>query len=698
MAHSELYFGDISTPSPFFSDANIVSAPGTMSVDLVANQLSIDTFDISVITATPSDVTGIAYGTPCWYFFDGSLIGKFFFKKAIRISKTVYKLTIMSAVGLLDNMSDPGGVFEAQSDTFLSVVSGIIGGSPGALADGLYPVTGGVFDCYVEAQVSILPIGGWLKYSTKRKNLHDLLFAESVSMTKADDGTPLFTFLYNQQTPTQIPDNKIYINGTVNYEDAATAVEVTEHTYLNLGNADELVTLFDGSAEGTVTNALVLFDEPCHDLTATNLTISSSNANYAIVTGSGTLTGRKYTHSQKVVRREVLNPQGRTNEISVSDVTLVNPLNSANVADRLLAFYSAANTIDMDVVKDAVNPQCGRQYAFTDPFGDSKTGFVTKMTLHPSNILRANCHIITDYTPTGQGNNYSQAQLFTAGDITVPEDIDKMRLVLIAGGSGGSPGSNGSNGGAPTLTNYSGGYYRGYDMSTALGGAGGAGGAGGQPGKVLTVDLTGLTPGDTITVTYGTGGASGASGTDTTITYNGVTYTTANGSVLPQGIINLFTGDIYGKPGSTGISGGNGGDGKDTTSTPGKSGQSVTVNGVTYAGGLGSQANATDSDHYRIYAQTAGGGGAAYGKKGGNAPPQNTSDYSVKGGNGANASAPSQAQPGNGGSGGNGGGGGGSAGLSRFWLEPSWGTAQGGTGGTGSQGGQGGNGAILAYY
>lgn len=705
MAHSELYFGDISTPSPFFSDANIVSAPGTMAVDLVANQLSIDTFDFSIITATPSDVTGIAYGTPVWYFFNGSLVGKFFFKQAIRTSKTIYKLTVTSAVGLLENMNDAGGIFKAANgDTFLSVLAKILGGSAGAASNDLYPITGGVFDCLVDKQCGDLPVEGLLRYENKRVNLHELLFAESVSLTKANDGTPLFSFLYNQQTPTTIPPGKIYVNGAVNYEDAATAVEVTEHTFLDLGAADELVTLFDGSAEGTVNNALIVFNDPMHDLTATNLTISESGANYAIVSGAGVLTGRKYTHSRKTVRRDVLNPQGRQKVVTVSNVTMVNPLNSANVADRLLAFYSSAKTVDVDIVKDAQTPQCGRQYSFTGPFGDALTGFITKMDLNPSNIMRARCHIVTDYTPTGQGNNFKEAKLYTSGDITVPADVTHMRLVLIGGGNGGTDGSSGSRGGAPTLQIWDpdkGGYI-GYAMHTAIGGDGGTGGDGGDPGRVLTVDLENLTPGDVITVTYGTGGTAGQTGTDTSITVNGTTYSTAlpDGSVVPGGYTNLLTGEKLATPGNAGISGAKGGNGNDSTVNPGFSGGNVIFEGTTYSGGLGSQTTAYQSLQLgtrTIYG--GGGGGAAFGTNGNNGHPQNGTDYLGVGGDGADAVQPAQAKPGCGGDGGNGGGGGGSSGLAFNTYNGTYLTYnQTALGGSGSAGGQGGPGAILAYY
>lgn len=731
MAHSELYIGDLNTPDYYFSDFDLTHANGELSVDIVGNRLAQDEFEIDIAWDKTSaqmqifapadfdailsednlyfatnymisrDLAGLPYGTPVWYYYDSTLVGKFYSKQVTQTGPASYEMTLMSAVGLLSNLIDRGGMFKAASgDTFLTVLAQIIGGSAGALDQGMYPITGGVFDCLVEQQAAIQPIEGHLKYGPARDNLHELLFAESIALTKSSDGTPLFSFLYSQENPAELDDGQIYLNGRVSYENTATAVEVTEHTFLDLGASDELVTLFDGAAEGTVTDALVLFDDPCHDLVATNLTVSESGANYAIVSGSGTLTGRKYTHSQKTVRREVNDPRGEKNEVSVRDVGLISPLNSSNVADRLIDYYSKQTTYDLDIVRKNGEPRPGRQYRFRDPYGVSTTGFVTKMEMYPSNIMRARCHIVANYKPSGGGNNFSNAILFDSGNIVVPDGVTKMRLTLVAGGSGGNPGANGSAGGSPTLTDFYQTYYRGYDLSTALGGAGGAGGTGGTAGKVLTVDLDPVTPGSTITVTYGTGGASGSAGTDTTVTYNGITYTTANGELMPSGVVNLFTGEVLAKPGARGLDGGNGGDNL-------TDGGTVSDGGVSYIGGKYSNESAYDSPYYRVYGVAAstianrcgaGGGGAAFGHNGYDARPYDNTDYNANGGNGANASAPSQAVHGSGGAGGNGGGGGGSAGISQFRLSNSYNTGTGGSGGTGSAGGKGGDGCVLAYY
>lgn len=733
MAHSELYIGDLATPLFYFADRDLTSANGSLSVDIMGDRLAQDEMEITIawdktaenvelfapfdfdalmdandlffatsFSGTVDLATDITYGLPCWYYFDNALVGKFYAKHVTRTGKAAYRLTLMSAVGLLSNLVDYGGIFRVvNGDTVKSVLATIIGGSVGAATNGLYPVTGGVFDFFVEETVGDSPVEGWLPIATKRENLHQLLFAEGMSLTKANDGTPVFVCLYEDLNPPTISDAKIYTGGTVSYSSPATAIEVTEHTFLNLGASDELVTLFDGSIEGTVTDALVQFNEPCHDLIATGVTISTSGANYAVITGNGTLEGYKYTHSQKIVRTVNTSALGETNEVTISDVTMISPLNSAYVSARALEYYGSAQYVDADVKITDGTPQIGRQYTFTDPFGETETGFVSNLELNASAIMKATAHIITDYIPQGHGNGYKNARLFTRhGSWFIPDGVTSIRMILIGGGKGGSSGANGANGGEVTLTDFYGTYYTNYDLSTALGGAGGAGGTGGTGGRVKTVDLT-VTPNSRIDFAYGDGGTGGNLGTPTFAGYNGTWYSTADAdaSIPPNGVINLFTGEIYATTGLTGANGGKGGDNAED-------GESVTFNGTTYNGGDSSNASAYDNT-YRVYGRAAskigsicraGGGGAAYKQKGFDSRPYSNTDYNCNGGDGANGSKPPKAQYGCGGTGGSGGGGGGSGGLSYNTLSHGYGKGDGGTGGTGSAGGDGGDGCVLIYF
>lgn len=177
---------------------------------------------------------------------------------------------------------------------------------------------------------------------------------------------------------------------------------------------------------------------------------------------------------------------------------------------------------------------------------------------------------------------YSNLQPFTSsGTFTIPAGVTKIKATLTAGGGGGC------NGSAPG------------NQNNGVGG----GGAGGT----VTHVLTGLTPGNTITVTVGAGGAAQTSGTNSTLTSGTQTITTvtAVGGTGATGA-NGATGG-----GGTGLfvaTGGSGGPGVVSFSTNNQNGTGGIGGSSTYgSGGTGSSGSGN------------GAAGVSYGSGGGGA-------------------------------------------------------------------------------
>lgn len=647
------------------------------------------------------------YGTPIYYYKDNVLKGKYFIAKVTRSNKYDYEIECISGIGLIDKIYHKGGIYaQLTGNTFRSVLAEIIGGTVGSITNNLYPITGGIFDCYVETAIGAQYVNGWLPYDTARNNLHQLMLQASAILTKSSSGDIVFSWAYDSQSPTEIPQDRIYETMALTDLTPCTEAQVTEHTFLNLGQNDELVTLFDGSAEGSVTNALVLFDNPCHGSNTSspfnswviegNLSVSQSGANYAIVTGNGVLKGYKYTHSIKVMSKKTQSPATEEKVVRISDCTLVSPFNSSNVLDRLYAYYTSVKEYSCQFVVE--NEKVGTQYKFTDMYGDENKGFITSLDLTASGNLKGDAKIVVGYTPLGQGNNYKNYALLTgSGQWTIPST--KYRAILIGGGSGGYSGSAGSAGTAGQAewandSSEASKYANGLTITGGNGGNGGAGGNGGNAGKVYTIDVTNGVVGNRISYSCGNGGSAGG-GAGGNTTFGG--YSSNSGSVPANGIINLINGQIYAIRGSNGVAGAKGGD----------YGQSGNACGI-YSGGLDpGMIEETDSGLIYIYLWASvdrwyggGGGGASYGANGGNGSQGN-------GGSGANGTSGVSGDFGCGGGGGNGGGGGGAGGgiqdssvmmMNDWSYTNSKSNGAGGSGGTGGAGGQGGAGAILIYY
>ena len=275
----------------------------------------------------------IPYATPLWYFVDGVLMGKFFTKFVVQVGPNAFDFFAMSPIGVLEGQNHTGGVYAGQS--WNEVAAEIIGGAvPFTVAD----------------EVAAIPVFGWLPKASRRDNLHELLFAYGVMAFKDEGGDLLFRFP-DTDTVKAVPDGRIFFGGAINYETPATRVEVAEHAFLKLPS-DETEVLFDNTdGSGVADWTTVDFrTAPIHDLEASgSLVIHESSVNHAVLSGTGVLTGRRYTHTTKIIALDS-GAVGENRTVSVTGRTLVNAANSQNVARRLLSFYGAARTISADLI------------------------------------------------------------------------------------------------------------------------------------------------------------------------------------------------------------------------------------------------------------------------------------------------------------------------------------------------------------
>lgn len=546
--------------------------------------------------------------------------------------------------------------------------------------------------------VANLPVFGWIPIGTRREALHQLLFAQGISMVHSADGGIILTPLSSAVTG-EIPDDNIYANGSEERIQQAKSVAVTEHTFsAPSGNAE---TLFDNS--NSVLRAgeyIVEFQNaPIYGtpVASSGITIKFFNCNAAIVEGRGVITGTPYVHSENVISYTNGNVADGA-DVSVADATLVGSLNSDNVMNRLKAYYCA------DVRKTNVGirfngERCGAVYSFTSPLLQSVSAFLTKYVSRASSFVKSDCEFIRGFNPQKSGGYSSFAIVPYGSSFTIPDFVRQepsptIRLNIIGVGSNGAAGANGVAGG--TIETQSG-----YSSRGGKGGAGGVGGAGGTGGNIVsyTVDATNLTA---VSVER--------SGNNTIVkTYNGSSvvnsYSSASGTPQASGFVNAFTGVAYALPGIKGIDGGNGGDGGYVDQEGSAVGLAMGTNGGdvgNYHGGLTLRGNVEFYGNLILWDTYGGGGGASANASGGDAHGTLPITY---GGDGANAGIPTPTTPtyGCGGNGGNGGGGGGGCGVHVIEENVAGGAARTtpqtpGNGGTGGAGSTGNPGCLIIYY
>lgn len=779
---NDIYIGSVSDPLYHYTNDKLEaeSAKGLFSVDVIGNELPIDQFSFVVrydpygsdalvyavineddntvwdayLTAerttppkesaslyliaqpTPQNyLSDVPYGTPVYWYIANAFFAKGYLKSVERVGAYAFKLTCISGVGLLDTKMHTGGLYSGT--TVNTLLANIIGDS---------------FSYTVADDVKNIAVYGHLPYDTARNNLHRLLFAVGAVMRKNTAASD-YQFVFLGNTITDIPASRVSINGSVSTQLPANKVEITEHGFYSL-NTDETVVLFDNTGAGAVSadHQLVVFDNaPVHNLSVTgSLTIDSSGVNHAVVTGTGVLSGKLYTHTTQIVVMED-NPDNAPERVMrVTENELVSAVNSRNVARRVLSFYKSAKTVKGKIM--LTTEKSGDYVQVTDAFGDLTQGYLHKTEITPTTVKGANVEIIDGYISDANGNNYQNMVVLTAGNSWIaPAGTNDMRMVLVGAGSGAQGGYDGAAGlgGSPPMVNdyfyidpqFMPHSWQLHYVDTQPPSSGGAAGAGGAQGKILVVDRD-VSPGDVVSYSIGKGGAGGAknggagsAGTPTTAALNGESFSSANGS--DYGYYDPIGKKTYGLPGKKGYKGGIGGtsgsnasDGNTLNGCGGGNG----VNGGSVAGfvgGVGGTGTGTSGLNYpteewlkayKFTANGSGGGGAAYGNAGnpgGTWSAEEVWNGSVltgvkitgaKGGDGADALPPQKASYGNGGNGGNGGGAGGNASGVRcyhpyvddeehYQLGGIVGDAPSASnGGSGSVGGDGGDGCVIIYY
>lgn len=679
-----------------YEDSDILSGTVYSEISPIAESLGYGTLEAVVKSSTPA-ILQYQKNSPLTYWHNNSKCGTYYVQKISRIGPQKYKISAIDAIGLLANRKHYGGIYTGE--TAKEVIEEICG----------------TVSVFVKTIVKDTKLYGWLPVASRRDNLAQVLFAIGC-IAKIDlNGTVRIEGLWDEISQTI---NKVSLDAEAEYPAPITAVKLTEHQFL-ASDTSELETLFEGTAAA---EDIITFDEPVHSLTTTGFTIIESGANYAKVTGgTGEIKGKKYVHAKRELCQFLAESQDES-EVSYEDSTLISINNSQATLERLCEFFLHQNTVQASVRQK--QQQCGDVVSIVHPY-DKVTvpAFIQTVEVTMSKERKAAQSYLIGYRPTMPNNVIYESIVELVSEdrqVTIPEGVTQVRAVIIGGGSGGTGGSRGE-----YLYRFESGYLHNsgrYEFDEdGVGCAGGQPGAPGRGGKIKVIDLQ-TKGGETFSVHIGQGGIGGDGCTSPSYgitdgkagTAGGETsfgeYSSASGTELDEGFLDIYSGIVYGAMGPLGFRGGNGG-GTNKGGHPGESlyGQTGGAPGVSISG-------------HGSVAYGGGGGGCAYGSNGNNgmnaiyngvsnfATPDGTyiDDvylyYGGRGGNGATAIPASHATVfGCGGQGGHGGGGAGHIGGGRCatdcvvcYNRDFFGDND--TPGYGSRGGDGAKGCVILYY
>ncbi|MBQ1789729.1 MAG: hypothetical protein II008_06105 [Oscillospiraceae bacterium] len=533
-------------------------------------------------TRVMPNLTLVPYATEVRYYQNEALRAKMYFDHADRVTATDFEVTCVSAIGILDKQTHNGGLYTGQ--TVRAVITDIING---------------VLPWGISSALGNAKVYGWLPIETKREALHQILFAFGANIRKNGAGDMYFDYL-NQTAVKTIPPGRLFAGGKSKYTPPTNRVEVTEHTFFTSAN-DETITLFDNTGAGGTPagNTFIAFSEaPCYDLAASpGLSIDSYDVNWAVISGTGILTGKRFSHQTGIAVRENNQLTAQRKNVSSSKCTLVSMLTSPNVTRRLLSYYGSAQTFSIDI--ERTNEIVGDQVQFVNPFGETVTGFLGSMNWKCTSFERAKADVVMNYEPTppGGGSGFSNVAVISSnGSWIVPANVTEIHVILIGGGQGGQGGYNGEAGTAGTgVTSNPGSTVTG---AAGVGGEGGEAGVGGHGGLIFNA-IYEVTPSTSLSITVGAGGTGGAvggnygaEGGNTTLSGGGISASSENGYLPTNGFYDVLNQVLYAAEGNTGVAGGKGGNGGNPNNTTGNLGENA---GSKAGGSAGTVVNSSAS-------------------------------------------------------------------------------------------------------
>lgn len=539
---------DIKVPSGILYEVKALR-----SDSLEANSLTVTVF------SNDKAIMGFAKNDKVEYFRAGRRVGVYYLQTVERVGSAAYTLSALSALGRLITMRHVGGIYTGQ--TVAEVVPQICG-----------PV-----EVMIESVYASRQLYGYLPYSnpdtrtgngrSARDNLSQVLFAIGASLGTDENGVMRVEKLWDGVSAAVTADQINEDSCSTVYETPVSAVEITEHQWVK---SQDAVTLFEGTAED---GTLVTFEDPAHSLTAEGFTITEQGDNYAILSaGTGTLTGKRYNHLTRIVRRTVTDG-AEENVVPVSDATLVSLTNSVDVAKRMADYYRHRETIRVDV--EPGTERAGRVVQIFHPWDRKMVqACVESRETVISGILNSQTSALVGFKPAQpEAAEYfdERVVLTGSGEWQVPENVTAITAVLIGGAQGGHCGHGGNPAEAKT-ENYTetilGSLLQRNTDKWALGGKGGKGGDPGSGGKILQATFD-VTPAQKFSYACGVGGfgaafdvnnwantpdTPGAEGTKTTFG----SLDSSTGSTSDIGYTDPVTGEVFAAKGEQGIAGGDG--------------------------------------------------------------------------------------------------------------------------------------------
>ncbi len=312
-----------------FERQELRAVEATEELNIISDELAVNTLDFTLDSL--DDIDFIFQEKQPIYAYNGKTkIGTFYIDDSTRVSKNVYNVSCIDALGVLDEDPFAAAIY-ANADA-KTVLESILAGH---------------FVLELAEELQSEKLTGYIPDCSRREALQQVAFALRAVVDTSGTGN-VKVWRLPEADAAEIPLERLYTGGDVSTSAIVTEVRVTAHTYSTSGSGSETVSV----------------------------------------------DGKTYYHTTAVTTKQNPNVTASTkpNVIEVKEATLVNSENVAAVTQHVFDYYMRRQTHGVKIVMSEEMP--GDYVTTTTPWGDQITGTITSMSIKLSGIAAAECEIV----------------------------------------------------------------------------------------------------------------------------------------------------------------------------------------------------------------------------------------------------------------------------------------------------------------
>lgn len=317
----------------FFYGNELRNVKVIQEIDPISSEIAIGTIDFTLNSKSDMEYSFQSKQALSVYFND-SLKATCFVTKSKRKSKNQWEVNAEDYVGQLDKITFLGGMYTEQNASDLLASMLTQAKVPFSIADSLSEKT----------------VTGYIPICTCRDALRQICFAIG-AVASAERSTVLKIYELSDGISQHVALTRIRQGQNFDDGERVTEVRLTQHTYKQ---TEESVELYKASESGTGTDILVRFSEPAHSLSITKGTITSSGANYAVITAESgcILSGKRYEDNTVVTakRNPVVSASDLENVVEITDATLISKSNAETILQKAFDYLIKTNRVNLEII------------------------------------------------------------------------------------------------------------------------------------------------------------------------------------------------------------------------------------------------------------------------------------------------------------------------------------------------------------